>query len=76
MMHISYKFNNIQHRAIWHVSKDTASLRNIAEDVTEVQASDDELEFIRDHINNLPIPKNRVVRWYGDLAKLIVGNLP
>jgi len=73
MMYIRYKTAT----ATFHVNEDTTGLRQTAALVIGVQADCDELEFIRDHFNNLPIPNNkRVVSWYGDLAKFIVANLP
>lgn len=43
--------------------------------VTEVQADGDELEYIKLHFTNIPMADKRVVCWYGDHAKFIVGNL-
>jgi hypothetical protein len=65
-------------RRSWHVGQGNPVGYYEVEDVEEVQADGDEL----DHIQNmflktapLPIPRNRVVRWFGDHAKLIMGNL-
>ena len=59
----------------WHVGKSTDNARQIAEHVTEVQADGHELEHIRDNFMNLPTANRRVVRWHGEMAKFIVGNL-
>jgi len=62
----------------WHVGEKNPVAYNEVQDVEEVQADGDELEHIKDMFLNqmpLPTPRNRVVRWFGDHAKLIVGNL-
>jgi len=49
-----------------------------AANVDFVQADGDELTYILDNFNNLPHysgPNKRVHRWFGDHARLIVGNL-
>ena len=43
-------------------------------EVKEIQANGDELEHILSKNNNIPTSSKRVVRWYGDHAKFIVGN--
>jgi hypothetical protein len=43
--------------------------------ITAIQVDNTELEYIRDNIPGLPIPNKRVVKFYGDTAKMIVGNL-
>jgi hypothetical protein len=45
------------------------------DEITEIQVDNTELEYIRDNIPGLPIPNKRVVKFYGDTAKMIVGNL-
>jgi hypothetical protein len=51
-------------------------LERISE-VTEVQASRRELEWIRSNLDNVPISKFKSVQnWYGDMAKFIAGCLP
>lgn len=62
----------------WRVGEreNTEVIRKMARHATEVKADCDELEFIINHFKNIPRRKNAlVVRWYGDLAKLIAGNL-
>jgi hypothetical protein len=56
------------------------SYRDQAEHVISVQADGDELQLIRDECGgrweSLPdVVNKRVVNWYGDDAKFIVGNL-
>ncbi len=43
--------------------------------VSEIQVHGTELAWIAEKIPNLPIPDKRIVKFYGDTAKLIVGNL-
>jgi hypothetical protein len=61
------------------------------DEIEFIQADGDELDCIRDlfttfgemvpgvgrinQILSIPIPKHRVVRWYGDIAKTIYFNL-
>lgn len=62
----------------WHVGQGNPVAYNEVADVEEVQADGDELQHIQDMFLKtapLPMPRNRVVRWFGDHAKLIVGNL-
>jgi hypothetical protein len=40
-----------------------------------VQADGDELEEIKNKIENIPFTVGRVQRWFGDDAKFIVANL-
>lgn len=68
--------------SIWyddHSVKDlhlgSATERSRAPFVSAVQAEGDELEAIRYQFPGLVIPKHAIVRWYGDQAKFIVGNL-
>lgn len=51
------------------------NIRGTAIGVESVQADGHELEYIQNRFTNLPTVNNRVVRWYGDYAKFIVGNL-
>ena len=46
--------------------------------VGEVEADGQELEAIKINFSNVPIPNtaNGSVKWYGDFAKFIAGNLP
>lgn len=42
--------------------------------INYVQASGDELEYIRHRYRNIPMVTSKVVRWYGDDAKFICAN--
>lgn len=62
----------------WHVGYPNPVAYHEVREVLEVQADGDELEHIETMFQRgkeLPIPRRRVVRWFGDHAKLIVGNL-
>lgn len=70
----------------WHVGEklkpndilDASSvIASTIEDVVMVQADGDELDYIIDKFGIAAMrPKNsNVVKWYGDIAKFIVGNL-
>jgi hypothetical protein len=69
----------------WHVGEmppkdmlESSSIFTITvEDVVMIQADNDELDYIIDKFGIAAMrPKNsRVVKWYGDIAKFIVGNL-
>lgn len=59
-------------KTAYHVGAD---LSNFALFVDEIQVDNTELEYIRENIPGLPIPNKRVVKFYGDTAKMIVGNL-
>jgi hypothetical protein len=56
----------------FHVQSD---LSEFVPYVSEIQVYGTELAWITEKIPNLPIPDKRVVKFYGDTAKLIVGNL-
>jgi len=63
-------------RRSWHVGQGNPVGYYEVEDVEEVQADGDEL----DHIQNMFLKTMckfilTVVRWFGDHAKLIMGNL-
>jgi hypothetical protein len=64
---------------IWHVGNPSPISHKEAAEVTEVQADGDELDHITYDIfltnKSIPIPNRRVVRWFGDHAKLIAANL-
>lgn len=72
------KFENLSplNELEWHVGDvNTDKLHIYADGVTFVQADGDELEHIRSHqLAQCPVGK-RVVRFYGDDAKRILGNL-
>jgi hypothetical protein len=56
----------------WHVGE--KALPRVQE-VVEVQADCDELEYIKGKFLNIPIAKKQVVTWMGDWAKFIARNL-
>lgn len=75
---LSIKLNNSLIGYVWHVGEKNPVPYEKVIAVTEVQADGDELEHIEDMFQlnkQIPIPRRRVVRWFGDHAKLIVGNL-
>jgi hypothetical protein len=43
--------------------------------IDEITVDGYELQDIRDRIPGLPIPNRQVVKFYGDTAKMIIGNL-
>ena len=61
----------------WHVGQKNPVLFKNVDDVIEVQADGDELQHIEMmFVGGFPLFFNkRVCKWYGDFAKLIVGNL-
>lgn len=63
-----------QHSSEWHVGEEKPKAE--AQFVTSVQADGDELHHILMEFQNLPQSTHKkVVSWYGDHAKFIVGNL-
>jgi hypothetical protein len=60
-------------KQVWHV-KNRLQLECGMVDITYIAASGQELEFIINNFNNLPY-KTGFCRWYGDLARFIVGNI-
>lgn len=61
----------------WYVgNKITPSLKRAIRDVLEVQADGDELMHILKNFSGIPQHNTRrVVRWFGDDARFIVGNI-
>jgi hypothetical protein len=63
----------------WHVTHErrtTVALHSYAMNVDMLQADGDELDAIKVQFPNLiPHNGNRVVRWFGDNARFICGNL-
>lgn len=69
----------------WHIGEkppkeilESSSIFTITvDDVVMIQADNDELDYIIDKFGVAAMrPKNsNVVKWYGDIAKFIVGNL-
>lgn len=74
-----YKVNSLSRIGLGTVTREfhigDKELNKDVESVLEIQADGDELEAIREQFPSLVIPKHAVVRWYGDMAKFIVGNL-
>ena len=68
---------------IWHVGtpfQNELAKFTSAKSVLELQADGDELEHIKRLFSlggtySIPMPQKRVVRWYGDIARTIIGNL-
>lgn len=59
----------------WHTGeKNPLSLEN-RRDIVEIQADGDELEYIQSKFTNIPMSTNRVINWYGDIAKFITNNM-
>jgi hypothetical protein len=74
---LSIKFKSGVER-IWHIHEPNPITYYEVNAIDEIQADGDELEYIHNMFlltHSLPIPKGRVIRWFGDYAKLIVGNL-
>lgn len=59
----------------WHVGEACPVGYDKIDSVVEVQADGDELSYIIRRFTNLPYPVTRSARWFGDMAKFIVGNL-
>ena len=70
----------------WHVGENFPIPYKNIKDVVEIQADSDELEHIQHIFRNtnvdttspiysIPMPKIRVVRWFGDIAKTIAATL-
>lgn len=58
----------------WHVGEPVPPF--VAADVASVQADCDELAYIENEFTGIPRVKGKwVVRWYGDDARFIAGNL-
>ncbi len=57
----------------WHVGENIPRVNVL--NVNEVMADGHELEYIQNIFPTLPIPKKRVVRFIGDVARNIVANL-
>lgn len=61
----------------WHVGTKYEHNEHTIDHVTEVQADGHELEWVLREFNNIPtIRARRVMRWHGDIAKFIAGQLP
>jgi hypothetical protein len=73
----NYKLGTNQH--MWYVGGNTDILRQLADNVHQpvsVQADGHELDAIKIQFGNLPYCTNaRVVRFYDDHARFILGNI-
>jgi hypothetical protein len=59
----------------WH-TEDPVPRFHKQEKIFEVQADGDELMYIKENFNHVPMPKHQsVVRWFGDMAAFIANNL-
>jgi hypothetical protein len=60
----------------WHIGEKNPVEYAEAIAIAEIQLDGDELEYVINKFRNLVIPSHkRVVRYFGDVAKLIVVNL-
>ena len=60
----------------WNVGTETPT--SYADEVYELQADGDELDYISDKFGLIAAPRpkgQQVVRYYGDQARFILGNL-
>ena len=68
-----------QSRVDWWVGRCSDEINNFAKYTDVVFANGDELLLILSNFDNIPLvrPDNAMsgVRWYGDMAKFIAGNL-
>ena len=61
----------------WHIGERIVMDYDDVLNVVEVLADGHEFEWIKENFVNLPYPKNGpVVRWFGDMAKMIANALP
>lgn len=59
----------------WHVGEESPVGYAEVIAISEIQADGHELEHIKNMFDQPILPKGRVVRIFGDLAKTIVANL-
>ena len=72
----------------WHIGEKNPVNFDEVNAIQEIQADGDELDYIKKQYcdgNNIestvtaysiPLPRNkRVVRWFGDIAKIIISNI-
>lgn len=58
----------------WHIGEAKPNFET--EDIVEIQADCDELNYIFNNFRGIPFAFNkRVVNWFGDVAKFIAHNL-
>ena len=75
MLFVAININGKKMEKSWHVGESPISSEFI-DYIEVIQADCDELEYIFKKFSNIPYVSNkRVVRWFGDHAKFIVGNL-
>lgn len=68
------------YRIDWHIGEENpiaGLLFNITAmcDLLVIHVDGDELEWVRLHFTNLPIPNVRTPLFYGDFARMIAANL-
>ena len=82
-MSLIYGSNDADPEHIWYIGNskpyNSAGSNALDDDdhINYVEASGQELEYICEHFKDchIPIPPCYIVRWYGDMAKFIMGNL-
>jgi hypothetical protein len=74
MLIITYCYEDTQSKTtqIWYVGQRKPTNEEL---VVKVQADCTELNYIIDKFENLPYSSASIQRWYGDMAKFIIGNL-
>jgi len=74
MLSIQFDSGNVRN---WHIGEKNPVPFASVYAVQDIQADGDELEHIHNMFSNSTniIPKGRVVRIFGDLAKTIIANL-
>ncbi len=78
MLFITIQFGESKKTYQWHVGENKAKaiFKENAQNVTIVQAGEDELAYILSKFKNIPhVANSRIEAWYGDFAKFIAGNL-
>lgn len=72
MMYIEYTDRGIAGYHTWYLNE----VLDVEPDtVTSIQVDGNELNVILRHFTNIPMVDSPIVRWYGDDAKFIIGNL-
>ena len=59
---------------VWYVDRQLPDIP--LNEITELGATGPELEWIRSHFENLPMPRTGAGTWFGDLAKMIAARIP
>lgn len=88
MLYFDTEYNGNWKQNIWHVGEPVPIMPLQVRYVIEVQADSDELDYLISRfpfvLNNMPKAWSsdktkwvnaKVVRWYGDQARFIIGNL-